>query len=56
MAMRALAQAARAYKRVVIHHHLVEDGRIESRFLQEGPLSLDPPGLTIEVQDTFVGL
>jgi Uma2 family endonuclease len=43
-------------KRVVIHHHLVEDGRIESRFLHEGPLTLDPPGLTIEVQDIFVGL
>jgi Uma2 family endonuclease len=43
-------------KRVVIHHHLVEDGRIEARFLHEGPLTLDPPGLTIEVQDIFVGL
>jgi Uma2 family endonuclease len=43
-------------KRVVIHHHLIEAGRIESRFLQEGPLTLDPPGLTIEVQDIFVGL
>jgi Uma2 family endonuclease len=43
-------------KRVVIHHHLVEEGRIESRFLREGPLTLDPPGLTIEVQDIFVGL
>ena len=40
-------------KRVVIHHHLVEDGRIEFRFLHEGPLTLDPPGLTIEVQDIF---
>ena len=43
-------------KRVVIHHHLVEDGRIESRVLHEGPLTLDPPGLKIEVQDIFAGL
>jgi len=43
-------------KRIIIHHHLIEDGRIESRFLHEGPLTLDPPGLTIEVQDIFVGL
>ena len=43
-------------KRVVIHHHLVEDGRIESRFLRNGPLALDPPGLTIEVRDIFAGL
>jgi Uma2 family endonuclease len=41
-------------KRVVIHHHLLEAGRIESRFLHEGRLTLDPPGLTIEVQDIFV--
>jgi Uma2 family endonuclease len=43
-------------KQVVIHHRLVEDGRIDSRFLSEGPLTLDPPGLTIEVQDIFAGL
>ncbi len=43
-------------KRILIHHHLIEDGRIESQFLHEGPLTLDPPGLTIEVQDIFVGL
>jgi Uma2 family endonuclease len=43
-------------RRLVIHHQMVEDGRIESRFLHEGPLTLDPPGLAIEVQDIFVGL
>jgi Uma2 family endonuclease len=42
-------------RRAVVHHHLVEDGRIESRILNEGPLTLDPPGLTIEVQDVFAG-
>lgn len=43
-------------KRIIIHHHLVENGRIESRILRESPLTLDPPGLTIEVQDFFSGL
>ena len=43
-------------QRVVIHHHRVEDGRIESRILREGPLTLDPPGLTIEVRDIYAGL
>lgn len=43
-------------RRVVIHHHRVEDGRIESSFLHEGSVTLDPPGLTIEARDIFVGL
>lgn len=43
-------------KRVIIHHHMVGDGRIETRFLRQGPLALDPPGLTIKVRDIFVGL
>jgi Uma2 family endonuclease len=43
-------------RRAVIHHRLVEDGRIESRILHEGPLTLDPPGLTVEVRDIFAGL
>ena len=42
--------------RVVIHHQRLDDGRIESRFLHEGALALDPPGLTIEVGDIFAGL
>lgn len=41
--------------RVVIHHQRIGDGRIESRFLAEGPLTLDPPGLTIAVEDIFAG-
>jgi Uma2 family endonuclease len=43
-------------KRVVIHNHRGEDGRIEVRILHDGSLALDPPGLTIEVRDIFAGL
>ena len=43
-------------QRVVIHHRLVEAGRIETRLLHEGRLTLEPPGLTIEVGDIFAGL
>lgn len=43
-------------KRIVIHNHRSEEGRIEVRILRDGLLTLDPPGLTIQVQDIFVGL
>ena len=43
-------------KRVIIHNHRSEEGRIEVRILHGGSLTLDPPGLAIEVQDIFVGL
>jgi Uma2 family endonuclease len=43
-------------KRIVIHHRRDEEGQIGVRVLHEGPLTLEPPGLTIEVQDIFVGL
>jgi len=43
-------------KRVVIHHHRSEAGRIEVAILHDGALSLDPPGLAVEVRDIFVGL
>lgn len=43
-------------KRVVIHHQRGENGRIEVQILHDGSLTLDPPGLTLEVQDIFVGL
>jgi Uma2 family endonuclease len=42
--------------RLVIHHHRGEDGRIEVRILHDGPLTLDPPGLAIEVRDIFAGI
>jgi len=43
-------------KRVVIHNHRGEEGRIEVRILHDSSLTLDPPGLAIEVQDIFAGL
>jgi Uma2 family endonuclease len=43
-------------KKVMIHHHRHEEGRIEVRIFNEGPLALDPPGLSIEVRDIFVGV
>jgi Uma2 family endonuclease len=42
-------------KRVVIHNHRSAEGRIEVRILHCGSLTLDPPDLTIEVQDIFLG-
>jgi Uma2 family endonuclease len=44
------------YKRVVIHHRRGEDGRIEARILRDGPLTLDPPGLAMDVGEIFYGL
>jgi len=41
---------------LVIHHRRGEDGEIVSRLVHEGPLTLDPPGLTIEAREMFAGL
>jgi Uma2 family endonuclease len=43
-------------QRVVIHHRRGEEGRIEVRVLHDGSLTLDPPGLDIDVRDIFLGL
>jgi Uma2 family endonuclease len=43
-------------KRVVIHHHRGEEGLIGVQVLYEGSLTLDPPGLVINVRDIFSGL
>ena len=43
-------------KQVVIHHRRSEAGEIEARIVSEGSLTLDPPGLAIEVPDIFQGL
>ncbi len=40
-------------KRIVLHHRRDEVGQIGVQILRSGPLALDPPGLTIEVQDIF---
>jgi Uma2 family endonuclease len=43
-------------KQVVIHHRRSEAGEIEARIVSEGSLTLDPPGLAIDVSDIFHGL
>jgi Uma2 family endonuclease len=43
-------------KQIVIHHHRDEGGKIEVRVLHDGSLVLDPPGLTVELEDIFAGL
>lgn len=43
-------------KRVVIHHHRDEKDAIGVQILHEGPLTLNPPGLTIDVRDLFYGV
>jgi Uma2 family endonuclease len=43
-------------KRVVIHHLRAEDGAINTRILDDGPLALDPPGLVVEVRDMFAAV
>jgi Uma2 family endonuclease len=40
-------------RRVVIHHRRTEDGRIESGILASGPIPLDPPGITIRMEELF---
>jgi Uma2 family endonuclease len=37
----------RAEDRVIIHHARTEDGSIMTRILHEGPILLDPPGITL---------
>jgi Uma2 family endonuclease len=39
--------------RAVIHHARAEGDRIETRIVRFGPLHLDPPGLTVEVESFF---
>jgi Uma2 family endonuclease len=43
-------------RRVVIHNGRDEEGRIGVRIVHEGSLTLDPPGLTIDVRDIFDGV
>lgn len=43
-------------KRVIIHHRRGDDGLISVRILREDLFTLDPPGLTVAVQDVFSGL
>ena len=43
-------------KRVVIHHRRDEERRIAADILFEGPLTLDPPGFEVDIQDIFDGI
>jgi Uma2 family endonuclease len=43
-------------KRIVIHHRRDEEGRVEVSIRHDGSLTLDPPGLAIDVADVFDGL
>lgn len=36
-------------RRVVVHHHWNERGKIESAIVKEGEIVLDPPGLSVSV-------
>ena len=40
-------------RRTVIHHRREEIDRIETRILRDGALTLDPPGLAVEVSSLF---
>jgi Uma2 family endonuclease len=43
-------------RQTVIHHHRGEQDLIGVRILRDGRLTLDPPGLDIEIHDIFDGL
>jgi Uma2 family endonuclease len=43
-------------KHVVTHHRRDEEGEIRVRIVHDGQLTLDPPGLAIDVRDIFEGL
>ena len=43
-------------KRVVIHNGRDAEGQIVVRIVGDGSLTLDPPGLAIEVRDIFDGV
>jgi Uma2 family endonuclease len=45
----------RTRRREVVHHARLGD-RIEMRTLAEGALTLDPPGLTVQVAEFYVDL
>jgi len=40
-------------RRTAVHHWRGEGGKIETRFLTDGPLRLDPPGLAFFVEELF---
>lgn len=40
-------------QRCVIHHRRDDDGRIQTTIRRQGELTLDPPGLTVDVEALF---
>ncbi|NGM21987.1 Uma2 family endonuclease [Roseomonas stagni] len=38
---------------VVLHHRRDENGAVQSAILGAGPLTLDPPGITVQVESLF---
>ncbi len=42
-----------AEKRLVLHHRKDEAGEVRAAIAGSGPLALDPPGITIQVEDLF---
>jgi Uma2 family endonuclease len=42
-----------AAKRVVVHHQRTEGEALATRILATGSLALDPPGITLRVEDLF---
>lgn len=43
----------RADRRAVIHHRRRGDGTVETRFIGEGRIALDPPGLDVAVEEFY---
>lgn len=43
-------------KRLVVHHRKDEAGEVRSSILSSGAFDLDPPGITIRVEDLFADL
>lgn len=44
----------RGDRRMVIHHRREADGRIETRLFSAGPVLLDPPGISVEVDALYL--
>ena len=40
-------------RRMVVHHARRDDGAIDTRMAASGRVALDPPGITISVEDFF---
>jgi Uma2 family endonuclease len=43
----------RADRRAVVHHRRRDDGGIETQLVTEGRITLDPPGISLLVEDLY---